>query len=135
MIRQSGITLDQQIRRLSGASKEFKGMITDGLQEVEPIVEDMMLDLSSQKKNNITHEMVSALGAETAKTGTQLRFGFIRSSELYMRLQTISGFKHSNGSFIKPSLAIADARVLAEPLMIAAAKRIRRNFMARLRSR
>lgn len=125
-----------QIRALAKASSEFKGMIGD---EMETLVEPArmsMVGYSNLTKNQITSNMVNSMDAEVAKTGTQLRFGFLHNVEDYYRYQTITGFEHwRSGKLIAPSLAIAETKQDMMPLMYNAAKRIRRNFMARVRRR
>ena len=129
-------TLDAQIRGLTRASAEFKGMIADEMESIVPAVEASMIFNSDMHKNRITSDMVNAMHAEVARTKTTLRFGFLREIKDYFRYQTITGFTHwKSGAFIAPSLALSDAKEDAKVLMDEAAKRIRRNFMARLRRR
>jgi hypothetical protein len=86
------------------------------------------------QKDRISGDMVSALGAEWKNN--QLRFGFIRGVDaLYQKLQTITGFTHLGGQFIRPSLAIKDAGEDATLLMREGQRRVRKNFMQRLRRR
>ena len=127
-------TLRANIEALTSASAEFDNMIDAEMSKIAPAVKDSLDYHSDLQKNRITGDMVDALGAEWK--GKQLRFGFIRGlGALYQKLQTISGFTHLGGEFIRPSLAIKDAAEDATLLMREAQRRIRRNFMQRLRRR
>lgn len=129
-------SLNAQIRSLSQASSEFKGMIADEMETIREPIKASMQFHSDLHKNRITGKMVDAMDAEVSRTATTLRFGFIKDFQDYFRFQTITGFTHwISHEFIRPSLALADAKLDAQELMHEAAIRIRRNFMARLRRR
>lgn len=128
--------IDAQIRALTRANAEFKGMIAKEMESIKPAIQASMEFHSDLAKNRITGDMVDAMQVEVSGTKTQLRFGFLRSIQKYFQWQTITGFTHwKSGEFIAPSLALSDAKYDAEILMHEAAQRVRRNFMARLRRR
>lgn len=128
--------LNTQIRALAQANSEFKTMVSDELETLKPAAVDSMQFHSDLHKNRISGDMVDAMGAEVSKTGLQLRFGFIKAFKDYFGYQTVDGFTHwSSGKFIAPSLALQDAKLDVTELMNEAMKRVRRNFMARLRRR
>ena len=135
-LKYSQSTLNSTIRNLTTASSEFKGMIADEMETIkDPIIASMQFH-SDLQKNRISEDMVNAMDAEVARTKTTLRFGFIKEFKDYFRWQTITGFTHwGSGAFIRPSLAIADAKQDAVILMEEASRRIMRNFSARLRRR
>ncbi len=128
--------LDAQIRALTKANAEFKGMITEEMENIAPAIQTSMEFYSDLQKNRISEKMIEGMGVEVSKTGTQLRFGFIKNFIDYFRYQTITGFRHwGSGEFIAPSLALSDAKYDAEALMHEGARRVRRNYMQRLRRR
>ena len=136
-VRYKRSNLDADIRNLSRASKEFKGMIHNEMESIAPAIEDAMVFYSrAAGKKRQSGKMEDAMRAEVSGTGLQLRFGFVRRLLNYFQYQTVTGFTHWNsGKFIEPSLALNDAKADAELLMREAAVRVRRNFMARLRRR
>lgn len=128
--------IDAQIRALSAASSEFKGMIAKEMESIAPAIQNSMEFHSDLQKDRVSGDMVEAMDVEVSGTKTQLRFGFLKGFQNYFSYQTITGFTHwTSGKFIRPSLALSDAKYDAEELMREAMQRVRRNFMARLRRR
>jgi len=133
-VKWSRAALDAQTRAMAQANREFAGMINKELNAIAPTIESIMHTYSDLSKNRISSKMINAMRAGVF--GTQLRFGFIADHMDYFTWQTVTGFVHwKSGEFIAPSLAIADAKQDAEVLMIEACRRVRRNYMARLRRR
>ena len=133
-VKWSRTNVDAQMRALAAANKELKPMIRRELEAIRPAVVNSMHATSDMHKNRISGDMTRDMKAEVSGTGTQLRFGFIDVFKDYYNWQTISGFTHwSSGKFIAPSLAIQDAKLDSQELFIEAMRRVRRNFMARLR--
>lgn len=126
--------IDAQIRALANANKELKPMIRRELEAIKPAIENSMEFNSDMHKNRISGDMVDDMQAEVSGTGTELRFGFLKKFQDYYGWQTITGFTHwRSGKFIAPSLALNDAKLDAQDLMIEAMRRVKRNFAARLR--
>lgn len=133
-LKWSRAQLNGSIRALRQASSEFDNMINTEMRTLETPIKQAMVAYSDYQKNRITGDMVRAMDARVA--GSQLRMGFLNEMQDYYQYQTITGFTHwKSGEFIRPSLAIEDAKQDAQVLMDAASERIRRNFMARLRRR
>ena len=133
-VKWSRTNVDAQMRALASANKELKPMIRKELESIKPAVQASMEATSDLHKNQISHDMFSALDTEVSGTGMQLRFGFLKDFQDYYGWQTITGFTHwRSGQFIRPSLAIADAKLDSQELFVEAMRRVRRNFMARLR--
>jgi hypothetical protein len=130
-----------QIQNLAAAESEFEGMINKEMKIIAPAVTDSMHFNSDVMKNRISGDMVRAM--KTRVEGMRMRFGFIDGyqpngrddSGLYMKLQTVTGFTHRGGQWIAPSLALKESQEDAKLLMNEASRRIRKNFMQRLRRR
>lgn len=133
-VKWSRSALQADMRALAGAEKEFKEMVQDEFRAIAPTIEQAMHFYSDLQKDRITGNMIRDMKVRVA--GLQLRMGFLDGYQDYYTYQTITGFTHwQSGKFIAPSLAIADAKLDADTLVDEAARRIRRNFLARLRRR
>lgn len=69
-------------------------------------------------RNAISHEVELRAKSITAA------FGFTGDVQAYYVFQTVTGFRHYlSGNFIEPTFALRDARIRAEPEVIAAIER------------
>jgi hypothetical protein len=98
---------------------DMQEVIHFALEEMKRLTADSM---SGASKKQITGDMLAAMGSEVFMRGADVivgRWGFTGRTELYYKLQTITGFHHyPDGAFIEPSFALRDSAVQAIELLI-----------------
>ena len=119
-INMPNINADEYANRLRAQLyADMQEVIKFALEEMKRLTSDSM---SGASKREITGDMLAAMGSEVFMRGADVivgRYGFTGRTELYYRLQTISGFRHApDGAFIEPSFALRDSSVQAIELLI-----------------
>lgn len=122
------------VRWVKGSPAQFIGMgdriqkqLYRSLAEAMFTIAVQAADYAKSQTDRIdTRAMLEAIGHEVEYRANSIvaAFGFTGDVQAYYVFQTVTGFTHYlSGNFIEPTFALRDARVRAEPEVIAAIAR------------